>query len=341
MPKLISADSIMIQKAIIHFLDMNTTEAVVSNKTTAIDDDIDEYLKAHIEKAFNSDDIKQCQFERDGFVAENLMDLRHNFVAFSQELARRFFGVMQDAGTIPSGDLIEVLATIGEEDYFCVFKMNYKTSFVHEFRAIADTNSINFVKHHGILPGKTAKLDEAFLINLDTKDIYLLEKKFEINGVKDFYISPTILGCTDPLSVKSQVRLVRKAAEKLYQEHYGETVDMKPRIAEVMYKELHAQEQFRMENIYDNFTEAFPEMGPELRERLAGTKVEADKLQPVPETEYKRIARQTVQSEYGVEVKIPMKAYGNKEALEFIHHPDGSVSLMIKNIVCKPEKDEL
>ena len=57
MPKLISNDSIVIQKAFIHFLDLNTTEAVVSKKTTAIDYDINDYLKAHIEKAFNSDDI--------------------------------------------------------------------------------------------------------------------------------------------------------------------------------------------------------------------------------------------------------------------------------------------
>ena len=333
MPKLISSDSISIQKAIIHFLDLNTTEAVVSNKTTAIDDDIDDYLKAHIEKAFNSDDIKKCEFEREGFVSQNLTDLRHNFVEFSQALAQRFFGVMQDAGTIPSGDLIEVLANIGPEEFFCVFKMNYKTSFVHEFRAIAETHSINFVKHHGILPGKTAKLDEAFLINLDTWEIYLLEKKFEINGVKDFYISPTILGCTDTLSVKSQVQLVRKTAEKIYQEHYGETVDMKPRVAEAIYKELHAQEQFKIENIYENFTDAFPEMGPELRSAMEGSPVEAHKLQPVPDSEYKKIARQTVKSNFGVEVKIPTKMYSNKEAVEFIHHPDGSVSLLIKGIV--------
>ena len=162
MPELISVDSVKIEKVVIHFLDLDGTEPVLSNYPTALDDDSEEYLKAHIVKAYNSDDIKKCAFERGGFVSSRVADVRHEFIDFSQELARRFFGVMQDAGSIPSGDLIVLTAEIAGEDHLAVMKLNYKTSFIHEFRAIADTNAINFVKHQGILPGKNAKIDEAF-----------------------------------------------------------------------------------------------------------------------------------------------------------------------------------
>ena len=92
MPELISADSVTIEKVIIHFLDLSMPEPVLSNFPTALDDDSEDYLKAHIVKAFNSDDTKKCAFERDGFVSSNLPDVRHVFVEFSQELGRRFFG---------------------------------------------------------------------------------------------------------------------------------------------------------------------------------------------------------------------------------------------------------
>lgn len=332
MPELISIDSVKIEKVIIHFLDLEATEPVLSNYPTALDDDSEEYLKAHIVKAFNSDDIKKCAFERDGFVSSHVADVRHEFIDFSQELARRFFGVMQDAGSIPSGDLIVLTAEIAGADYLAVMKLNYKTSYVHEFRAIAHTNAINFVKHQGILPGKNAKLDEAFFVNIDTRDVLVLEKKYEIGGVKDFYISSVILGVTDTLSVKTQLDTVRKVAERVYKEHYGETVDMKPRVAGLMCRELANQNSFKMENIFENFTEQFPEAGPDFREIADRLPLETDAPLPVPPTLVKRISRQKVNSKHGIEIKIPVKVYDNPKAMEYRRETDGTLTLIIKDI---------
>lgn len=332
MPELISVDSVAIEKVIIHFLDINAPEPGLSNFPTALDDDSEEYLKAHIVKAFNSDDSKKCAFEKEGFVSSQVADVRHNFVEFSQELAKRFFGVMQDAGSIPAGDLIVLTAAIAGDDYLCVMKFNYKTSYIHEFRAIADTNSINFVKHQGILPGKTAKIDEAFFVNIDTRDVYVLEKKYEIGGVRDYYISSVILGVTDNLSVKTQLETVRKVAERVYKEHYGETVNMKPKVAGLMCRELSNQQTFKMDNILENFSEDFPEAGPDFRAIADKLPLETEERLPVPPSLVKRISKQTVKSKNGIEVKIPVKVYDNPKAMEYIREPDGTLTLVIKDI---------
>ena len=332
MPDLISIDSVTIEKVIIHFLDTSASEPVLSNYPTALDSDSEDYLKAHIVKAFNSDDAKKCAFEKDGFVSSQVRDVRHNFVEFSQGLAARFFGVMQDAGSIPPGDLIVLTAAIASEDFLCVMKFNYKTSYIHEFRAIADTNSINFVKHQGILPGKTAKIDEAFFVNIDTLDVFVLEKKYEIGGVRDYYISPLILGVTDNLSVKTQLETVRKVAERVYKEHYGETVNMKPKVAGLMCRELSNQQTFKMENILENFSEDFPEAGPDFRAIADKLPLETEGQLPVPTSLVKRISRQKVRSKNGIEVKIPVKVYDDPRAMEYIREPDGTLTLVIKNI---------
>ncbi len=332
MPELISADSVTIEKVIIHFLDLSMPEPVLSNFPTALDDDSEDYLKAHIVKAFNSDDTKKCAFERDGFVSSNLPDVRHVFVEFSQELGRRFFGVMQDSGGVPSGDLIVLTLSIAGEDYLAAMKFNYKTSFIHDFRAVADTHSINFVKHQGILPGKTAKIDEAFFVNIDTRDVYVLEKKYEIGGVKDYYISSVILGVTDNLSVKKQLETVRKVAERVYEEHYGPTVNMKPKVAGLMWRELSNQTMFKMDNIFENFSEEFPEAASDFRAIADRLPVDTDARLPVPPSLVKRISRQTIKSRHGIEVKIPVKVYDNPKAMEYVREPDGTLTLVIRDI---------
>jgi len=332
MPELIGADSVKIEKAIVHFLDLGALEAILSNYPAVLDDETTDYLVSHIVKIFNSDDAKHCTFEREGYVSTHLADARHEFIAISQELAKRFFGCMQDAGSVPSGDLIVLIAEIANEDYLCALKLNYKTSFVHEFRAVADTNSINFVKHQGILPGKNAKIDEAFLINIDTRDICLIEKKYEIGGVKDFYISPAILGATDTLSVKKQLETVETAAENIYREHYGETLDMKPRIAEVMCREIASTPVFKMDRIFDGFRETFPEAGGDFTRAEEALPVEKETQLPVPDTLVKKISRQKIKSKFGIELRIPVRVYTDPRAMEYVREPDGSLTLKIKHI---------
>ena len=44
-------------------------------------------------------------------------------------------------------------------------------------------------------------------------------------------------------------------------------------------------------------------------------------------------AQQSLRSAGGVEIKVPVNVYRDESALEFIRNPDGSMSLLIKNII--------
>lgn len=43
--------------------------------------------------------------------------------------------------------------------------------------------------------------------------------------------------------------------------------------------------------------------------------------------------KQSLRSAGGVEIKVPVNVYRDESALEFIRNPDGSMSLLIKNII--------
>lgn len=47
----------------------------------------------------------------------------------------------------------------------------------------------------------------------------------------------------------------------------------------------------------------------------------------------KRLEKQSVKSSGGVEIKIPADLYQDRNAVEFINNPDGTISLLIKNIL--------
>ena len=53
----------------------------------------------------------------------------------------------------------------------------------------------------------------------------------------------------------------------------------------------------------------------------------------VPPARIKKITSRTVKSHSGIEVKIPGDVFLSDETVEFINNPDGSLSLLVKNVI--------
>lgn len=47
----------------------------------------------------------------------------------------------------------------------------------------------------------------------------------------------------------------------------------------------------------------------------------------------RRMEKQSIKAKSGVEIKIPIQIYQDRDAVEFINNPDGSISLLIKNVI--------
>ena len=50
------------------------------------------------------------------------------------------------------------------------------------------------------------------------------------------------------------------------------------------------------------------------------------------ENTVKKLEYQMLETDTGIEIKIPMEEYKDPEKVEFITNPDGTISVLIKNI---------
>ena len=56
------------------------------------------------------------------------------------------------------------------------------------------------------------------------------------------------------------------------------------------------------------------------------------RIEPQAESTTRRFGKQHLTTDTGVEIKIPMEQYQDGEHIEFITNPDGSISILIKNV---------
>jgi hypothetical protein len=168
-----------------------------------------------------------------------------------------------------------------------------------------------------------------------TGGVQVIEKKFDIDGKKDFYFSSRFLECAAALSEKQKFQEIKKAAESVNELFGGgDKLDKKAetRVAAVLCDYMGDAQEARVESLCEELYSDNPAAKEEFTRILREKHVEPqDTVQVAPAT-VRRMEKQSIRTPDGVEIKIPISLYESGDAVEFINNPDGTISLLIKNI---------
>lgn len=213
--------------------------------------------------------------------------------------------------------------------------MNYKTSYTHLTNSDPWGNNNDIIMQKAILPGETQKLSEAALIDLEAPQyVRLVEKKYEVNGVKTNYFSKMFLKCSGSLSSKTKLAIVNKAVEDVQKKYFNESEQFEVRMEtkSILNEEFTQQGGFEVPVVIDKIFKEHPEMKEEVQEKLEKYNLTEATVEPQNPNTTKKFTKQHLMTDTGIELKIPMEEYNNKDRIEFITNADGTISVLIKNI---------
>lgn len=328
-------EEIRIRKMILHILDSTTGEPVLSDDVLEAGAELQDFIREHIAKIFAGDDSKKCEFHKQESEVYGLLNDYddENFVPISKDIASYLYGIMNSNIDIPSADLFVVRFTSDSLEYLAILKMNYKAMYTH--RSIPENNFVRneIFRYKELLPAESQKLSEACVIRLNDLAIWLVEKKAEINGKKEEYFSELFLKCKTRLSDKKKLKLVEKAIESVNTEAYDELDRYEPNMKAkaIIHEELDKNGGFVVEDIGDLVFKDREDLRTAYQERVEKYDLVKEEILPQSERTTKRFERQSLVTDTGIEIKIPMDQYENGN-VEFITNNDGSMSLVIKNI---------
>ena len=328
------SEDMILKAAIVHILDSSVGIPVLSDQSMEVGPDFSDFLKAHIEKITESDDVKHCTFAEGSEVKELLQNCTpDNFVETSKQLAERLYDIMNANIDIPAADVAMTVFGCKGKDYLAFLKMNYKTSYTHQTRETDGGNSNEIILQRALLPGQGQRLSEAFVLDLSDGSLILAEKKYEVNGEKCFYFSELFLECHAPLSQKSKLDIVTRAVDQVAKKYYGdEDAQKKMEIKDIICNELEEQGEIKVSELREKVFPGSPEMLEELDEKLDRYNLSYETVAPKNEQTIKKFQKQKLYTDTGIEITIPMEEYRNPDHVEFITNMDGTISVLIKNI---------
>lgn len=327
---------INIEKSILHIIDPSVGLPVLSGEEHPQDGEIIEFIEKHIDNIFRDINIKQSFFEGEYNEVRNLCNQIANnndlFIEKTQEFAKEMYKILSANVDIPPCDLICSIFEGDDKKYLGFFIFNYKTSYIHYVEELEEGRRNSVVKQSTTLPNINQKIDQFILIDLEDFSILLKEKKYEINGEKDFYLSKYLLKSVDQLSNKDKVDIVNKVTKKIVKDYYDNDVSKLAQIKSTMRDEIEEGGSIDVENIKTKVFKNNIDVQEKYDEEIE-KKGLVDKNIEVNENLSKKISKtQKLVMDNGIEIKIPVEYLNGDEKVEFLNNSDGTISVLLKEI---------
>ncbi|MBR5229293.1 MAG: nucleoid-associated protein [Oscillospiraceae bacterium] len=337
--------SIRIERAILHALDPAAGMPVLSEEPMTIDEEVREFLETHFIKCLESDEAQKAALMEGADFRQRMEALgravmetggpaeTEAFVAESRHLAGQIFKVISENPDIPRGDFISMIcreSSSGGRTWFAGLKMNYHDGFAHYYM----NGNLSIVGQRVLLPGVGRKIEEAFIVELGSLQIKVIEKKYlMMDETRQAYLSEKILGCVPEISERSKLMAVKKAVQKANKEVLGDRKVVEQELMSRMHGYLMSDDEPLVGEMCREVLRDYPQVRPMVEEELLSNRIDLDDTVQVQPKTVKRFEKQSVKTANGIEVKIPADLFSDQNAVEFIQNPDGTISLLVKNIV--------
>ena len=328
-------DEIIIRSAIMHILDSTVGMPVLSDELLTLTPDMNDFLRNHIYKVLSGDELKTCVFDEENSEVYHLIQefTEENMVETTKKLAELLYGIMNANVAIPPADVFFVTYQMESEQHLAILKMNYKEVYMHYTSMNEEDGNVNDVmKQCCALPGNGGRLSEAVTISLAENTVQLIEKKVEINGAKVNYLSEVYLQCHAKMSQKTKLDIVTKAVDQINKKYFEDDFEKKMEAKSVIHNTYAEQGALIPEEIGEELFGEVPEIKEEFVEKLEKYKLPKEEITVKNEKTTKKFEKQFLTTDSGIEINIPMEEYNNKQHVEFITNPNGTISVLIKNV---------
>lgn len=328
-------DEIIIRKGIVHILDAELGCPVYSEQLLELSPETNDFFREHIFRLLSGDDLKKCRFDEEE--ASKVYQLVRNFreenmIEASREFAGLLYEIMNANVAIPSADFAVVTFQTGARRYLALLKMNYRESFVHMTEKENGTNVNRIICYKSMLPSCSSKLSEAVLIDLEDFGVQIVEKKYEINGKKEYYLSQRYLHCHAGMSSRAKLDIVTRAVEQVNKKHFAQQPEKQMEAKSLMKQEIETSGSLQVERISEKLYGQTPDIKEEFDEKMEKYHMQKAEVAPQNERTVRKLEKQYLKTDTGIEINIPMEQYQDADQVEFVTNPDGTISVWIKNI---------
>lgn len=319
--------SLTFKHTIVHVLDKEMGMPLLSSDLLTLNDETEDFITRHLIKIFESSASSEAVFKPEASLPlqfETPLTEAH-FIALSNEIAQAFYNYLQQYEHIASGDLVATSFIMDSENYFALLKLNYKEAYTHYVEQVDGTVVTKIIKNKGIFPGGSKQVDEGIIINTDSLKTVILDNS------KDKYLK-LLFDLEAALSVKETIKAIENVASKVIEAHYTNPVSAMSELKHNITESIAKTQTIPVEEIMEQTFGEDETVFSSCLEHLEAFGLKETKIEINDQKITNKFASQKLKTDTGIEIKLPAHLFKDPDFIEVINEPNGTLSIMIKNV---------
>lgn len=326
---------IAIYKAIIHTFNKEYGEPLISTSEIDHNDDFTfQMLTSSIEKIYISDSMKWAIFDGSSNIKNKLNPLKQDENLFSA-ITKDLSYIIQDIihkyrEVLPSCDIAFILFKMEKELYLGCIKLNHKDLFIRKSESTKEGLSTTIGRSNDLYLNKKPKLEEGFVLNLESNEIALLDKSYNINGEKMYLFENIILKLNTNMSEKEKLQLFNQINKRIQKKFIGENIAQKAHIKLAIANTIVEEGCIDTKKVLDRVFEDDKEIKSIYHEAFQKANISNQQIK-LNELAARKYDTQKIVTTEGIEINVPVELCKDSK-LELVRNKNGSIDIVIKDV---------
>lgn len=300
----------------------HSTDFVDMNETSI------DYYRKKVEKALNSPSLKELtvgSLHEMMLRSEKMVESNEEFIKQAHEMTDKLFALGSVIEEMPNSNVLFVDCYKNGERYVGALKLNYR----YIPMSVIDENNIRITKKQ-VLPTMGSPVDEAIIVNVDTKKLYLIEKKYTIDGKLDFYLNAQWIKGEEKLTDKQKISTMKKVVRKMddiYNVNDGKALPlMKHEIQEKIDTNQPVKPLEIVKKVLERDGQAQEESEIMMKDLGIGEEDQIESLSLPSMDKCKLVLDEDI------EISLPIEEYLSGDKVEKVKQEDGTYSILLKDV---------
>ena len=311
-----------------HMLDFEHRKIFHSTSFVDLNETSIDYYHKKLEKTLTSSTMKELivgSMHELMLRSDQMLESEENFIKQAHDITDQLYQLGAVIEEMPNCNVLFVDCIKDGEKYIVILKLNYRTIPM----SVVEEGVVRITKQQ-VLPTAGSTVDEAVIINVDTKQLYLIEKKYMIDGKNDYYLNPQWIKGEEQLTDKQKFNTMKKVIKKMddiYNVNDGKAL---PLMKQEINEKIETHQPVKPLEIVKKVLEKDYQAQEESELMLKDLGInEEDKIQSISTTAMD-MCKLVLDDD--IEVSLPIDEYLDGNHLEKRKEEDGTYSIILKDI---------
>lgn len=326
--------TIITNRVLVHMMDVEHDQVLYSDGFVELNEMSLEYYDAKLKKAFSHTGLKEVEVGSLAPLvlrARNMIEDETQFLSLSRSITNEWFQVARLIEDMPNSNMLYIDCRYDGVQYLAILKLNYKYQAAMVKEPNDDGVEVMRITTRQMVPSKAANIEEAFLVNVEDSTVYMIEKRFMIDGKAAYYMNDQLLHGTIKLSERQKLKAMNDAIKEADETFHSFEEEPEVLIKKAMKNHLERLDDIKPVEIIEEIFVNDYEAQSAAVDALLDAGITKESVVNVAQS-VEHFSRMRIITDTEMEIRLDVDDYLGHHNIEQIENEDGSISLVLSNI---------